>query len=124
MEYGIIILKNGYTLDDVHDPRSWALNTKYPALKVATKGSGSIVATPPSFDGLVEIRHDLGYPPENLVYSEIYPNTGEYRRITGDMASGMGYVYNRPVVDPNVVYYMRPFADGEKYFYYIFYDEL
>lgn len=117
-KYGILILNQGYTLDDIQDPRSWSMNSNYPMLKVATKGSGTLNGSPA--EGI--INHDLGYNPLSLVFSESLGVANEFRRVCGDIPSGQGYIENNPG-DPNNMYFRKEAAIDDDYFYYIFYDE-
>lgn len=118
MSYGIIVTKSGSDARNATDPRSWALNTNYPMLKVVTKGSGVLDGVPAS----ATINHALGYNPLSLIYVEDVINPGKYRRATGDSSAGDPYIKNTPA-DPNNIYILDDFASNQNYFFYVFYDE-
>lgn len=113
-EYGILIMKPGTT--DTLDPRNWAMNTKYPMLKVASKGTGVLDGSP----ALEVVNHNLGYNPLYFLYIEDMSNPGNYYIVTGNIFEP--YVQNNPG-DPNNIYLNAEFASTQNYFYYIFYDE-
>lgn len=117
-QYGIIILKPGYTLNNIEDPRAWAFNSRYPMLKVATKGAGTLDGSPAQ----EIINHDLGYNPLNLLYVEDVINPGQFHLATGDTATGFPFVRNNPG-DPNNIYVIDEFASDQDFFYFVFYDE-
>lgn len=115
---GLIVLKPGYTINDIDDPRSWAFNSNYPIVRIAKKGKDTLNG----LNAQVIINHGLGYNPLNFLFTEDLTTAGEFHLATGNNASGFPFVRMNPG-DPDNITVLDEFANNQDFFYYIFYIE-
>ena len=73
-DFGIKISKPGYDVETCGDD-DLILNSKYPMLKINSRGSGSLVFTVADSSKSATIPHGLDYAPLFVVYSEYYDPT-------------------------------------------------
>lgn len=131
--FGLKIAKYGHGVED--GDRYQIVNTKYPTLKLALSGTGTLNTTAGNYGATAEITHSLGYKPICYVYGQWIPYGGS--SVGSRYALWNKFIYQGLQESDLYFYYMdttklyikvelSTLTDGNYsfgYTYHIFYDE-